>query len=833
MRDLARPIRAAGVALERIGRRTRSRLMNVTFRPLPTALLAASCLLTCACSRAADTATLTVRVDQPGVKISPLLYGIFFEEINCAGDGGLYAELVRNRSFEDADKPDHWSLVTTGAAQGEMTLDTARPLNPLNRHSLRLNLKEAKDGAVRLVNAGYWGIAVAQGAEYQLSLSARAADGFKGPLSITLEGKDGTVHAHGTIAGLEENWKRFEATLKAAATDPAAQLVISAGQPGTVWLDMVSLAPRRTWQDRSNGLRPDLGRLLEDLRPAFVRFPGGCWVEGEELKTSYRWKETIGEIGLRRTQWNLWQYSSGHGLGFLEYLILCEDLGAEPLFVINCGMSHREVVPMDQMGQFVQDALDALEYANGPTNSVWGALRARHGHPAPFGLKHLEIGNENGGPAYHERFALFHDAIKARYPDVRLVANEWGGSPKNRPIDIIDEHYYSSAEFFMGQAHRYDRYDRNGPKVYVGEYAVTQGCGQGNLRAALGEAAFMTGMERNSDVVVMASYAPLFANVNYKKWNPDLINFDSSRAYGIPSYYVQKMFGEQRGDRVLPVTLEVPLPPEPPVKRGKIGLGTWLTQAEYKDVKVTQGDHVLFASSLASDAKDWTAVQGDWQVRGGAYQQTSLAADQRAVAGDAAWSDYVYSLKARKLRGAEGFLIMFQVQDQDNWVWWNLGGWGNVRHALEQCQRGGKAILGNEVAGQIEAGRWYDIRVELKGQNIRCYLDGQLLHDVTYPRPEPLYATASLAAKSGEVILKVVNVTAGGLDTTVSLEGLKQLAAPARAVVLTSPDLDDENSLKEPRKVAPVEREFSPGAPRFQHLFPAYSVSVLRLQPER
>ena len=271
------------------------------------------------------------------------------------------------------------------------------------------------------------------------------------------------------------------------------------------------------------------------------------------MSLAYRWKQTIGDPSERRTQYNLWQYHATHGIGYHEYLQMCEDLGAEPLFVINCGMSHKEVVPLDKMGEFVQDALDAIEYANGPVSSTWGALRAKNGHPAPFNLKYMEIGNENGGTAYQERYALFYDAIKAKYPQMHLIADEWSGRPTNRPIEIVDEHYYSTPEFFIANADKYDSYDRAGRKVYVGEYAVTQGCGQGNLRAAVGEAAFMTGLERNSDVVVMASYAPLFANVNYKKWNPDLIDFDSSRVYGIPSYYVQQMFSENRGDVVLPV----------------------------------------------------------------------------------------------------------------------------------------------------------------------------------------------------------------------------------------------------------------------------------------
>jgi alpha-L-arabinofuranosidase len=755
-----------------------------------------------------------------------MLYGIFFEEINCAGDGGLYAELVRNRSFEDADKPEHWSLVTSGSAKGEMAIDTQRPMSPENPRSLRLKIAEVGDGRVGVANAGFWGIALGKDAVYELSFFARCGDGFKGPLVVTLESADGkTTYARRQVGPLTAEWQSFHMPLVSSASDPAAKLVISAAQAGTVWLDMVSLFPKDTWKGRLNGLRPDLAQMLADLRPAFVRFPGGCWVEGDTLEFAQRWKKTIGDVANRRNQWNIWHYFSTNGLGYHEYLQMCEDLKAEPLFVINCGMSHKEVVPLDKMGEWVQDALDAIEYANGPVDSKWGSLRAKAGHPAPFNLKYLEIGNENGGPAYQERYALFYDAIKARYPQITLIADV---RTSKRPTEILDEHYYSSPEFFISHAHKYDTYDRKGPKIYVGEYAVTAGAGQGNLRAAVGEAAFMTGMERNSDVVVMASYAPLLANVNHKRWNPDLINFDSSRVFGTPAYHVQKMFSVNRPDVVLPVTLEFAAPAAPPQRHGAVGLGTWNTQAEFKDVRVTQGEKTLLASDFAKDSAGWKPGSGDWKVQDGALRQSAGGDDRRITTGDPAWSDYTYSLKARKLGGAEGFLIMFHVQNHDHWVWWNLGGWGNSRHALERCE-GGKSILGNEVRGRIETGRWYDIRIELKGQEIRCYLDGKLLHDVEYAQIKPLYAVAGRANSSSEIVLKVVNVSQAACETQIELKGAGRIQPAGQAIVLTSAKPNDENTLAEPTKVAPVARAIENVGPSFRQTFPPNSVTVLRL----
>lgn len=778
---------------------------------------------------ALPTATLVIRADRPGPQVSPTLYGIFFEEINCSGDGGLYAELVRNRSFEDSDQPLHWSPVATGSARCELKVDSAVPMSEKNLRSLKVTIT-GTGGRAGVANEGYWGIPLTQGQVYNLSLNARAGKDFSGSLTVSLESRDGQVYAQNTIGRLKPEWTGLKATLTAKGSDAAGRLVITASQPGTFWLDMVSLFPQRTWKGRANGLRPDLAGLLNGLKPAFVRFPGGCWVEGETLSLSYHWKQTIGPLSDRRNQYNIWQYYSTHGLGFHEYLQMCEDLGAEPLFVINCGMSHQQNVPMDQLGSWVQDALDAIEYANGPADSRWGAVRAGNGHRASFHLKYMEIGNENGGAPYRERYAAFYRAIKAKYPEMHLVADEWNGLPTGTPIEIVDEHYYSSPGFFIKQANRYDSYDRKGHKVYVGEYAVTEGSGAGNLRAALGEAAFMTGMERNSDVVVMASYAPLFANLNYKKWNPDLINFNNSKSYGSPSYYVQKLFSENRAEVVLPAELELADPPEEPA-RGGIGVGTWETQAEYKEIKVTQDAKPLYEWDAASGMTAWKPGGGDWSVKEGALQQTAGGNDRRALAGDPAWRDYTLTLKARKLGGAEGFLILFHVQDNNNWLWWNLGGWGNSRHAIEQCADGSKTTLGNQVNGSIETGRWYDIRVEVKGSSVRCFLDGKKIHDTVDTRVQrPLHVVAGRADRSGEIVLKVVNVAKTGYDTELRFQGVKQVAGKAAAIVLTSADPADENSIAQPEKVAPIRQTVENAALSFHHTFPANSVTVMRLK---
>ncbi len=794
--------------------------MNTCCRLSPLRIVLAALLLAFAATGAVA-ASITVDAKKPGAAINPLLWGIFFEDINHSTDGGIYPELVRNRSFEDGEQPVSWKLNQPDGGKSEIAIDTGRPLNPLNRRSLRVKL----DGNASLVNEGFWGMAVEKGKGYTFRCAARAGDGFKGPLQVVLRSKQGAELARTSIDGFVENWKPFTVELTAAATDPKASLVLELQGSGRVWLDMVSVMPKETW--KGHGLRSDLCMKIAALKPSFLRFPGGCWVEGEDMSRMYRWKKTIGDVSEREPLWNIWEYWATHGLGFHEYLQLSEDLGAEPLFCINVGMSHRENVPLDQMGQWVQDALDAIEYANGPVDSVWGGLRAKNGHPSPFNLKYLEIGNENGGPAYAERWALFHKAIKAKYPKIQLIVNHWmGGYPAQPAAELVDEHYYSDPDFFMREAGKYDNYDRKGPKIFVGEYAVTQRAGLGNLRGAIGEAAFMTGLERNGDIVSMAAYAPLFCNANHKRWPINLINFDSSRAFGIPSYYVQKLFSEYRGDVVLPTTVDTPLA-ESPAKGGAIGVGTWNTAAEFKELKVTAPDgKVLFQSDFSQGSAGWKLL-GDgakWNTQDGVLRQTAEREFIRAVAGDRSWKDYTFELKARKLSGREGFLILFNIANDEDRTWWNLGGWNNTQHAVE---------LGGTLdpkPAAIETGRWYDIKVEVRGNGIKCYLDGKLVHEVQQQRVKALYASASRAKASGEVILKVVNTSATPVTTELNLKGLKRLSGPAEVIVLTSDKPEDENTLEEPTKIAPKTQTISVSGAQFRHAFPGNSLTILRFK---
>ena len=535
----------------------------------------------------ATAAEITVQTDKPGAAVSPTLYGAFFEDINRAGDGGLYAELVQNRSFEDNASLIAWTPLVSSNAVANFELDKSSPLNANNPTSLKIHIEKTGGERVGVFNQGFkgiiatgkapetsekWkqqfaaaqrspanGLAVVGGEKYRFSVYVRAED-FSGKLAVSLETQSGEILAQERIKGIGKDWKKFELTLAPKTSDSDARLVLSTEKPGTLWLDMVSLFPRYTWKNR--GLRPDLAQMMADMKPGLLRFPGGSYSEGAVLAHAWRWKETLGDVAQRPGNWNIWGYRSTCGLGFHEYLQLAEDLGAQPLYVAHVGMAEKDFVPVDQIKPWIQDVLDAIEYANGPVTSKWGALRAKHGHHAPFNLKYVEIGNENGmgyswgggnRADYLPRYQAFFERIKRVYPDIVTIANIH--TEPDAPADMVDEHYYETSDWFFKAATQYDQYDRAKPKLYVGEYAVKDDAGHGNMRAALGEAAFLTGLERNADVVTMSSYAPLFTNPHWEKWKPDAIVFDNTRCYGTPTYHVQKLFASNRPDVELPVTL--------------------------------------------------------------------------------------------------------------------------------------------------------------------------------------------------------------------------------------------------------------------------------------
>ncbi|GGG49173.1 alpha-L-arabinofuranosidase C-terminal domain-containing protein [Hymenobacter glacieicola] len=561
--------------------------------------------------------TLTIQVNKPGAPIAKTMYGLFFEDINFAADGGLYPELVKNKSFEIQGQ--HfigWNAIRGGAGLQTYTVVSDRPISATNNHFARLTAAQAGPDA-GLVNEGFRGMGVKQGAEYTFSVYLRRGAGSVSGLRVALEEQgrpgsgpeaatSGRVLAETQLTGLTNEWKKYTVVLKPSATAARAQLKLTLDGAGTLDIDVVSLFPKDTYNKRENGLRTDLVQLLKDMNPGFLRFPGGCIVEGRTLSERYQWKESIGDLASRVPLVNRWNmefkhrstpdYYQSFGLGFFEYFQLSEDIGAEPVPILNVGMACQfnssEMAPMSSaatggsgpnapaaahnhaeddptLETFIQDALDLIEFANGPASSTWGAKRVAMGHAAPFNLKFIGIGNEQWGPQYLERYEPFMKAVKAKYPNINIVSSA-GPSPdgelftkaterlRELKAEVIDEHYYAKPEWFRQNVGRYDNYPTTGSKIFAGEYAAQSVAigspdNKNSWDCAISEAAFMTGLERNADKVIMASYAPLFAHVDAWQWTPDLIWFDNLKAYGTPNYYVQKMYSTNPGTTMLPV----------------------------------------------------------------------------------------------------------------------------------------------------------------------------------------------------------------------------------------------------------------------------------------
>ena len=527
---------------------------------------------------------ITVNAGKPGSVIQPTMWGIFFEDINFAADGGVYAELVKNRSFEFSKPLLGWKILKPDTTSGILIINQSKT-NPSNPRYARVTVTPG-DPSFGLSNAGFRGIGIKKGMNYNFSVLARQSDNSQLKMRIELVNSKGEVIGKTNLAPEAKGWKKYTAELTSTATDPKARLNIWFDGSGSFDIDMISLFPDDTWKNRPGGLRADLVQLLADLKPGFLRFPGGCIVEGRDLDNRYQWKNTIGVIEDRHLIVNRWNTEFAHrqtpdyfqsfGMGFFEYFQLAEDIGAEPLPILNCGMACEfntaEVVPMDQLDSYIQDALDLIEFANGPADSRWGKIRTQMGHPASFSMKFIGVGNEQWGPQYIERYAAFARAIKEKHPDIKIVTGT-GPSPNGKDFDfaakelkklnaqIVDEHYYANPEWFLKNAARYDNYDRNSFKIFAGEYAAQSKftCSPDNLsnwKCALSEAAFMTGLERNADVVYMCSYAPLFAHVDAWQWKPDLIWFDNLKSFGTANYYVQKLFSNNKGTNVLPMLME-------------------------------------------------------------------------------------------------------------------------------------------------------------------------------------------------------------------------------------------------------------------------------------
>jgi len=803
------------------------------------ALGAAVLCLSGASVHASQRTQININAAKPGITVSPTLWGIFFEEINHSGEGGLWGQLVNNptiKAIGGNGQPIGWTL-NHPHANATMVIDSSHALNIENPLALRVDVlgNPPADG-VQLVNSGYWGMNLKKGESYNLSFYARRSYSMNHSIKIALLGKGGRQIGSAMVPGLTRKWQKFNVVLKCNGNDPTGELVFYPDHSGSLWLTCVNMFSAAALAD--GGFRPSLLRMLKALHPSFIRFPGGNYIEGNVLTNGFHWKRTIGPMSRRPGHENdSWGYWSTDQLGYAEYLNLCRKLHAAPLFAINCGLSlgMNDKVPLKDMGPWVRSALQAVQYANGSVKTPWGAIRAKDGYPDPFGLKYVEIGNESFWPGpYSRRYKLFYNALHKAYANIKLIAS---GSTEGLPTEIIDQHFYPSAGWFWANRHRYDSYSPTGPKVFVGEYAVTQNAGLGNLRAALGEAAWMTGLERNSNIVVMASYAPLFVNANYRGWNPDMIVFNSSQVFGTPSYWVQQMFSDNRVHRMLAATIRHrPSMTKEALPHGSIGLGTWNTRSEYRDIKVTSGGKVVYQSHFANGMAGWQNVSGQWQVAGNAYRQASGDMPAVAILHSVALkhlSNYTVSLQARKLGGAEGFLILFHVSGPRHYFWWNIGGWTNTTTGIERTVGGNKSEIGPHYGSHVTTGRWYHVRIVAHNGLITCYLDGHRVESTTEQTNASRFC--SIAGMTGDgktIVVTAVNGANAPVKSQLNIVGIDGLSPHGKAITLTASHLSAENSFADPKKVSPVVTTLTDVSTWMHYTFPARSLVILRLHPK-
>ncbi|GAA5484293.1 alpha-L-arabinofuranosidase C-terminal domain-containing protein [Haloferula sargassicola] len=797
-------------------------------KPIPT-LMAAALVATAGAS-----VEIEVDVSKPTIDLPEHLYGLFFEDINWAADGGLYAELVQNRSFEYFPVAENdplgkkmvplfaWEKI--GGNPVELSVEETDPLNWNNKHYAKL--KSAATAKVGVVNAGFDGIPLDQGASYRVSVFVRTRGwSGNGAITATLLDADGSECGTASLGEATGEWSKLEEEIVSSKTTDQAKLAISTEGSGVIDLDMISLFPKDTYKGRVNGLRKDLVEALADLHPKFLRFPGGCIAHGCGLDNAYRWKDTVGPVEERRPNWNRWGYHQTYGLGFFEYFQLCEDLGMTPLPVVPIGVScgftdPYEVVDIENLGEWIDDALDLIEFANGPADSEWGHVRAEMGHPEPFQLEFVCLGNEeHDTPEMRERFPRFVEAMRDRYPDIKIIGTS-GLDPEIPIYDLMtrekvhssDEHYYKDPSWFIAHQDRFDDFDRSKPKIFVGEYA-SRDKKQIN---AVAEAAYLTGIERNADLVDMTCYAPLFGRLGHCQWNPDLIYFNHREVVKTPSYHVQRMFASNKGDVYLANTVEVVDPQPQPTVSGTIGLGTWGTAAEFDEIRVN-GRRV--------DPAGWQTARGRFAETAGVFAQTDTEARPAMATGTESYAgeEVTITLKARKVSGAEGFIIAFGGNDGSSW-WFNVGGWGNRQHGLQHGRGDGLSIV-KQTGGRLEPGRWYEVKVELTPGRIVCSLDGKPVIDHPVPAPRVSVASA-LDRKAGEAIVKLVNPSEREVSATIRLKGAERVADRGTAILLAG-DADAQNTLEEPDRMAPTTREISTGS-KFRVPLPPTSVQFIR-----
>lgn len=810
---------------------------------------------------------LTVDTNKIKFKLNPRLYGLFFEDINKAADGGLNAELVENKSFEQIKNGDEtlyaWQVI--GDQNNSYTLENKDGIHLNNPSYLKLNLKEK----IVLNNIGHNGIPMKKGENYTFSLWLRN-DTFVGNITACVEGGSGKkLSDEAIIQGQvvkNGEWSKYTAQIKGIEKG-IGNLIITFEGSGIINVDFISLMPQVTWRGKDvdkwpyGGLRIDLVEALQELSPGFIRFPGGCIVEGDGLDNTYNWKDTIGPLEERKEQKNLWGYWQSYGLGYHEYFQLCEDLGAEPIPVVHAGMTCQIRKPgeyyvpkSEAFEESIQNAIDLIEYANGDSTTYWGQKRVQNGHIEPFNLKYIAIGNENWGAQYWENFDIFKERIQEKYKNITVITSSgpWASGPEydmaweeineKHKETFVDEHFYMTPEWFLGNTDRYDYYNREGAKVFIGEYAAHNGKANlqapasGNtLYAALAEAAFMTGIEKNGDVVKMASYAPLFAKQGSTQWPYNMIWFDHYNIVYTPNYYVQQLFSKNLGDTLLESNLEKENEGLQDISGG-IMLGGWSTAVAYDEVQVisNKDGKIIFEDDFEDNIIDpiWKIKDGVWKEEEGVLKQISTTDGEKTIYIDGVeWSDYTVNVKVKKVSGMEGFLIGVGVTGPDDFIWYNAGGWGNTKDAVERSCAGTKAGIGFTKKGTflpIKTNADYTIDICYTNEQLKVIKNDVVIQEVAIKAlQKDLYTSVTQDSQTKETFVKLVNTTEKPIELILKFED-KSFEGKQKMITLAHDNPQVINSFKCPNAIMPIEQEIAIQQNQ-SIIIPAYSVNVIKL----
>ena len=837
-------------------------------------LLTTTLLLTGTLAMSAQTEPISIDLGQKGTLVSPNLYGIFFEEINHAGDGGLYAELVQNRGFEehvlpssmtykkgkayaiDAMNYEHrntrkwnipwnmeekkmtgWKIAGENAVVTGQVVQVKQPLHANTPNAMQLHIKKVQQGGKAvLTNTGYWGMGLKKGEKYDLRFYVRSAN-FKGRITARLKNSE-TGASLGFVEFKDKaikDWTELTATLTAAATASKGELALEFDQPGKVLIDYVSLFPQATFKGRKNGQRADVAQMLVDLHPKFMRWPGGCIVEGATYENRVKWKETLGDPMTRRGEWDLWGYRATWGMGYHEFLQFCEDLGMDGMFVDNAGMScsvrNGDFVSSDaDMDAVIQDFRDAIDYALAePSKNKWAEMRADAGHPKPFPLKYVEIGNENVGPEYVAHFNYIFKKLKAEYPQIVFI-NTLAHTDKlleQIPGEyMVDPHWYRSPDFFFNNNHLFDEAPRS-HDIYVGEYACNNGVGAGNLLAALSEAAFIMGMERNSDVVKMTSYAPLFENENRRDWPTNLIHINSSEVFGRASYYVQQMAAENRPTYNVFVSETTKVGEKKTYTAGTIAFGGFGSKCEYKDVIIITPD----GKTMEIAADQFKAARGEWTTTDNVL--SLVAAERGALTMLPSFKNdrYTLKVKVRKPEGRASLSICFGMDEKGhNGYTANIGGWTGDMVTLQPMTNGRPGdFIGKPGNIKMNPTQWYDVELMITPEMTRFFIDGKEMVAGDPPIPTRQFCQAGYDELTGELVIKVVNGTEKSYKRCFDIAGANNVMPTGKVITLCG-DAEDENTFEQPTKIAPQTSLYGKFGKQFSYEFAPMSFTIMRIK---